>query len=201
MGWSIVDLSRNPHAVRLQTEWAAGQRDTAKQLMLLATSVCASLCELGSWAGCWCSRLASADVRIIVCHFGSDRKEELHRGSSCARHAHMTVSLKPLGRSPHKTKITCGTEGFSRTGSVRDFAGAQPRAGQKKCERGRESAAPGKLVSSRGRYRRRLRRMFGREEARAKSKAGGFSTPSAGYTRLMLQIVAQPPARRAGVGR
>ena len=53
-------------------------------------------------------------------------------------------------------------------------------------------------MRSRGRYRRRLRGVFGREEeARAKSKAGGFSTPSAGYTRLMLQIVAQPPVASA----
>ena len=33
------------------------------------------------------------------------------------------------------------------------------------------------------------------ERSTAKSKAGGFSTPSAGYTRLMLQIVAH---RRSG---
>lgn len=92
MGWSIVDLSRNPHAVRLQTEWAAGQRDTAKQLMLLATSVCASLCELGSWAGCWCSRLASADVHLRVIWLrpkGNNYTEE----AAGARHAHMTAPL------------------------------------------------------------------------------------------------------------
>lgn len=207
MGWSIVDLYHNPHAVHRQNGQPDKERDTAKQLVLLATSVCASLCELGSWAGCWCSRLASADVHFRVIWLrpkGNNYTEE----AAGARHTHMTVPshysrLKPLGRSPHQTKITCGTEGFSRRlASVRDFAGAQPRAGQKKCERGRESAAPGKLVSSRGRYRRRLRGVFGREEeARAKSKAGGFSTPSAGYTRLRLQIVAQPPARRTGVGR
>ena len=154
---------------------------------------------------CWCSRLASADVHLRVIWLrpkGNNYTEE----AAGARHAHMTVPSHSKAQTTRA--ITTSNQDYvrhrrflARLASVRDFAGAQPRAGQKKCERGRESAAPGKLVSSRGRYRRRLRRVFGREEARAKSKAGGFSTPSAGYTRLMLQIVAQPPARRAGVGR
>lgn len=99
-----------------------------------------------------------------------------------------TIQSKPRLRAAPKV---------SRDGSVRDFAGAQPRAGQKKCERGRESAAPGKSkqAPADAGYRR-LRRVFGRERSKQPGKAGGFSTPSAGYTRLMLQIVAQP-----GVGR
>ena len=50
------------------------ERDTAKQLVLLATSVCASLCELGSWAGC-VGVLASPRLMCILVSFGSDRKE------------------------------------------------------------------------------------------------------------------------------
>lgn len=207
MGWSTVDLSRNPPCP-LQTEWAAGQRKRHSKATRAPRDVRSRLSVRAGLVGrvLVFSPRPSAGVHFRVIWLrpkGNNYTEE----AAGARHAHMTVPshsrLKPLGRSPHQTKITCGTEGFSRRlASVRDFAGAQPRAGQKKCERGRESAAPGKLVSSRGRYRRRLRRVFGREEeARAKSKAGGFSTPSAGYTRLMLQIVAQPPARRAGVGR
>jgi hypothetical protein len=130
---------------------------------------------------CWCSRLASADVHFrVIClrPKGNNYTEE----AAGARHAHMTVPSHSKAQTTRA--ITTSNQDYVRHRRflarlaclcARDFAGAQPRAGQKKCERGRESAAPGKLVSSRGRYRRRLRRVFGREEeARAKSKAGGF---------------------------
>ena len=90
MGWSIVDLSHNPHAVRRQKGQPDKERDTAKQLVLLATSVCASLCELGSWAGCWCSRLASADVHLRVIWLRPKGKNYTEEAAG-ARHAHMTV--------------------------------------------------------------------------------------------------------------
>ena len=92
MGWSIVDLSRNPHAVCRQNGQPDKERDTAKQLVLLATSVCASLCELGSWAGCWCSRLASADVHLRVIWLRPKGKNYTEEAAG-ARHAHMTAPL------------------------------------------------------------------------------------------------------------
>ena len=59
-------------------------------------------------------------------------------------------------------------------GSVRGFAGAQPRAGQKKCERGRESAAPGKSKQAPAdEGYRRLRRVFGRERSKQPARQGG----------------------------
>ena len=202
-----MSTCRAPHAVCRQN----GQPDKGKRHSKATRAPRDVRLRLSVRAGlvgrvCWCSRLASADVHFRVIYLrpkGNNYTEE----AAGARHAHMTVPSHSKAQTTRA--ITTSNQDYvrhrrflARLASVRDFAGAQPRAGQKKCERGRESAAPGKLVSSRGRYRRRLRRVFGREEeARAKSKAGGFSTPSAGYDRLMLQIVAQPPARRAGVGR
>lgn len=120
VGWPIVDLSRTPS--NSICRMAAGQRKTQ-----VAHNSCSSRSPFAprcaswdSWVGVlvFSPRLASADVGIFV-SFASwiDRKEELHRESPCARHAHMTVfpSKPPHGRIQRKqTKIMCGTEGFSQ---------------------------------------------------------------------------------------
>lgn len=184
MGWSIVDLSRThprAHYSGLQNR-AAGQRKTQVATRASSRSPFAPLVRAGLVGGVLVCFFASprlmqeAHFRDHHHFFASDREKARHNNNytedagfwrSLARHAHMTEFLpNPHGRSPKEFKpkdhYVRHRRFLAHKSSVRDFAGGRPShvQGRRKsattvlCERGRESAAPGKSrLSSRGRYR------------------------------------------------
>jgi hypothetical protein len=94
VGWSIIDLSRTPHSVRLQngqpdkqrkTQVAVGSTTRARSRSPSAP-LCASWNSWDRW--CWCFRRGEARLMcifVIICPLELTERKQLHRGKEASR--------------------------------------------------------------------------------------------------------------------